>query len=447
MSSCDLNLQSTNIFITMNRRLHLVLLALGCATMMLFARTPQNDFTGIILLTSISFCLALMAWNSRKEFRTRHILIAAALLRLSVSLSPPLLSDDYFRFQWDGKLVSEGVSPFAYTPAQLAKSQSLTQPQEEWLATMNSSDYFSVYPPTCQYLWALPHFFSSENEIWLLFIRALFLLAELGTVFILIKLLTQFNRPGFYSILYAFNPLVILDTTGNLHPEGWMVFFAALSVWLWVTLRPTLSAVAFGIAVATKLLPLLAIPFILRRLGWRTTIRFSLISGAVVILLFLPILSHAELQHIGSSLNLYFRHFEFNASIYSIARELGMHISGYNRIAVIGPLLGAIATTVILFLAWRSDRKGFFISLQWGWLIYLLLATTVHPWYIVPLVALSAVTGQWWAVIWSFTIFFSYAFYSDSAVPVVWIAMEYLLLAVFLFIRGKLGRKSEEVMA
>jgi len=73
-----------------------------------------------------------------------------------------------------------------------------------------------------------------------------------------------------------------------------------------------------GFAIATKLLPLMFLPFFIRRLG---------------------LFSSVFLSNIGSSIGLYFQRFEFNGSIYYLFRWLGQQVSGYNQIRLLGPLL------------------------------------------------------------------------------------------------------------
>jgi hypothetical protein len=115
---------------------------------------------------------------------------------------------------------------------------------------------------------------------------------------------------------------------------------------------------------------------------------------------------------------LYFRSFEFNASVYYLLRAGGYWLTGYNQIARIGPALALGSGAWILLLTFGEKRP------TWGTLPaallllltgYYLLATIVHPWYLTPLVALSVFTRYRYTFVWSGLVVLSYAAYQTTA--------------------------------
>jgi alpha-1,6-mannosyltransferase len=149
-----------------------------------------------------------------------------------------------------------------------------------------------------------------------------------------------------------------------------------------------------------------------------------------------PFLDIRAVANFLSGLGLYFKVFEYNASIYYLARWLGYLLKGYDTIAVTGTLLAIISLCVILAIAWREKQTSW-ESLLSSMLVclsaYLLLATTVHPWYLTTLVALSALTKYRYAVAWSFLAVLSYSAYQSTPYNEnLWlVAAEYILLAAF----------------
>jgi hypothetical protein len=138
-----------------------------------------------------------------------------------------------------------------------------------------------------------------------------------------------------------------------------------------------------------------------------------------------------------SSVDLYFRKFEFNAGIYYILRYFGEQISGYNLISYIGPLLGLITLGYNLYHAKAKktyEYKDFIHYALLVWTVYLLLATTVHPWYIIPILFFSIFTSFRYPLIWSYLVFISYVNYSypEYYENLWWIALEYFLLFVYI---------------
>ena len=261
--------------------------------------------------------------------------------------------------------------------------------------------------------------------------KALVIGLEIGSVFLIRRLLKSYGLPAGNVLLYALNPLIVIEISGNLHFEGPMIFFLLLALW-WLQRRQTAwSAVAMAFSIASKLLPLLFLPLLIRYLGWKKSLRYFLITGAVLLLLFLPLLNGSFIANFGDSLDLYFRKFEFNASIYYLLRWLGFQLYGYNLIAGFGPALGLVVFGSILWLAFRyptSDRElpGRMLA---AITIYLLGATTVHPWYVSLPVVLCLFTHFRYPILWSALIGatyinYSYAQYSEN----LWIVgLEYTL--------------------
>ncbi len=166
--------------------------------------------------------------------------------------------------------------------------------------------------------------------------------------------------------------------------------------------------------------------------------------GGVFLLPFLFFFDPVIVENLSASLDLYFRRFEFNASLYYLLREFGTLILGYNPIATIGPFLALVAVSLILFFSWSRRLK---LSLPERWLFaltaYLLCATTVHPWYVVPLVALSVLTRFGFPIIWSALLPLTYLAYGQ--VPFhenLWIvAVEYGVVGGWMAWEIKTSRK------
>lgn len=368
----------------------------------------------------------------------------ACFFRLLFLLAYPQLSDDYFRFIWDGTLLTHGENPYLHLPSFYRQPQNLTLIPEltaDFYQRLNSPQYYSVYPPVCQFFFGLVNFVG-QNNIWLncIILRCLILLAEAGTLFFLLKILRFLGLPQRQIWLYALNPLIIVELTGNLHPEAWLIFFLLASFYLVLKNRITSAAILLALAVGVKMWPLMFLPLIWRQLGFRAFIKFSTIVFMVLILLFLPFLSPDLLFNMLKSVNLYFQKFEFNASIYYLSRWLGYRLTGYNYIALIGPVLSGITTAVILYVAFRPGRGRDWSPAYW-WqnglftvTCYLALATVVHPWYLSTLVALATCSRWRYPLLWSGVVILSYATYRTSAyAEVLWLtAAEYALVYGYL---------------
>lgn len=366
------------------------------------------------------------------------------ILRVALLFTIPNLSDDFYRFIWDGRLLNAGINPFAQLPSFYINSPAQAIPgiTEDLYSQLNSPEYFTIYPPINQFIFWFSTLLSGNSIFGTIVSMRIFLLAaEIGNIWLLPKVLSEFNLPKRYTLIYTLNPLVIIEGVGNLHFEVMMVFFILLSLWWLKKNQLILSAVAIAFAVGTKLIPLIFLPFLPRPLTVKRMMIYYAISGVTLVILFLPLLSPELISGLESSLSLYYQKFEFNASIYYWLREKGFQEFGYNRIEFIGKDLIKWTFWSIIFLAfWPFGKKPSLPTLFMMALgIYFLFSTTVHPWYIITVLGLSIFTGYKSPILWSYMIFLTYIGYSSAGfhLPNWVLFLEYgSVIGLFLFELG-----------
>ena len=436
----------------------LVLLA---GTTYLTYGVERNDTAPLLVGYSLTFVAYLVSCRlAQAPQHVKRLLIVAVVARAVLLPAMPNLSDDLYRFVWDGRLLAQGYDPFAYRPSEImqgAGNVAADGIDQALFEQLNSPEYYTIYPPVNQAVFALAAWLSPTSVRGsAIVIRLVIFAAELLTLWLLTRLLntehrtssteyrrkedtssagrprlithyslldifrqnqhnktpTPYHPPARHILLYALNPLVIVELTGNLHFEALMITFVLGSVYLLRRHRLVLSGVAMALAVCTKLVPLILLPLYLRRLGGKKALLFYGVVGLASAALFFPLVTPELIAGMRDSVGLYFQKFEFNASIYYLIRANGYYRKGYNIIAQAGRWL-AIATFVsILLYALLERAKHLPTSYGWVWLIFLLLSTTVHPWYVIPLVAYAVFTPYRYAVLWSGLIFFSYAGYT-----------------------------------
>jgi alpha-1,6-mannosyltransferase len=155
----------------------------------------------------------------------------------------------------------------------------------------------------------------------------------------------------------------------------------------------------------------------IKDIDFKTLLSYYSLVGAVVIGLFIPFLTPQFINTYSESIGLWFGDFEFNASIYYIAREFGYWISGYNQIALISKILALITILVILGLAlfrMNNTIQNLMTSMLFAASCYFFLSTTIHPWYISTLILLCIYSNFKFPLVWSAVIVLSYLAYSNS---------------------------------
>jgi len=414
-------------------RIFFIVLLSSSAYIALCYFLPRSNTTEILTLYALVFVGYIYLYKYLKN-HVRTGIIIAVFFRLLLLFSMPTLSDDFYRFAWDARLFTAGINPFDYPPEYFMTGNfSIPGIGEPLYSQLNFKIYRTMYPPLPQFIgWAAVKMTGSSLPATVVVMRIFVLLAEFINLLLIQRLLKIYNMPISNLLLYAFNPLVILELTGNLHHEVFVITFLLLALFLLIKNKYLVSAAAFALAVVSKLIPLIFLPALISRLGLARFLIYGLVVILVSGLMFWPFLNEQLISAFTSSGSLYFQKFEFNASIYYIIREIGFMVKGYNIIQTAGPWLG-IATLVgiigVAVLDWKNSMKGPEVFM-WILMVYLSFTTTLHPWYIIPLMAFSIFTKYRFPLLWSLFIFFTYSGYSDTGFSEnLWlISVEYLVV-------------------
>ena len=371
-------------------------------------------------------------------------LLASILFRVVLVFATPALSDDFYRFIWDGRLLSAGYSPFSDVPSfYMDPVNALPGLDHELYDKLNSRNRFSSYPPICQLVFWMSAKISPDSIYGsVLAMKVILLLFEIGTLFLVKKLLEAMQLQAHTILVYALNPLVILEIIGNVHFEGVMIFFLLLAFFLLMRGRITGSTVAFASAVCTKLIPLIFLPVLLRPLGWKKALLYWIATGIITFVLFLPLLNRDIVYGFSTSLGYYFQQFEFNASVYYLVRAAGYAIFGFNIIHFAGPVLAIIAAVCIFRIAFspisqpmnQGIHSDLFKRMTWCLFIYFISTTILHPWYVITLLAISLYTPYHFPILWTGLIFLTYAGYEETSFRenLLLVSLEYIILLAYI---------------
>ncbi len=390
-------------------------------------------------------CIAVLTyWLFQKNSENKSFLLGITLVfRVVLLWGLPTLSQDFYRFIWDGRMLAQGISPYLYLPKDLITLSSFKLSQSQILFEGMgglSAQHFSNYPPLNQLCFYIAGTGSPTSIIGAVTIfRILIICADFGIYHFGTKLLRHFKKDTNRIFYYLLNPLVVLELTGNLHFEGVMLFFLVWGLYLLSQTRWVLSSVLIGCSIAIKLLPLLLLPLVYQRLGLRKTIWFGAMAIGVNILFFAPFLTSDLIQKYSQTIGLWFTNFEFNASIYYVVRYLGYQVTGYNIIQTVGKFTPLVVLGMVLaftFLRKNKTDQQLITTMLLTLTMYLFLSTTVHPWYLISLVVLSVFTHYNFAFLWSIVVILSYYAYSnfDFEEHLGLVALEYGLVIVYLVV-------------
>ncbi len=429
-----------------------------------FAYTLERvDFIKMISLWTglffVSYKLIQLNPNNWK-----FLAVMALLFRIVFLVAIPNLSQDFYRFIWDGRMILEGFNPYLSLPevwvaegnAPIAQAQELYQGMGEL-----NGHHYTNYPPVSQLCYFIAALVASKSILGSAMVfRILIILADVGIFYFGRKLLQSLKIPENRIFWYILNPFVIIEFSGNLHFEAVMVFFLIWSLYLLQKGYWYWAAVVLALSVSVKLIPLLFLPLFFRKFvfrepencnvfSWIGTLPkligfYSIVLG-VVLLTFAPFLSEQFLYNYKRTISLWFQNFEFNASIYFIVRWIGYKVVGWNVIETAGKILPLVTIAIILGLTFfRKNRTipQLITGMLLGICTYYFLSTTIHPWYIAVPLSLCIFTKYKFPIAWSFVVVFSYTAYIDPNFKEnLWmVGLEYLI--VFAFFGWEIYRNS-----
>ena len=424
--------------------LSLVVIMVGLLVNVAFF-TPRENFPLFMAQYIGLFGLFYGLWLNRQQWKFSHFLILAIVLRLILLFSAPELSNDFYRFLWDGELLSHGMNPFQFTPNEalhqyISVDGTPTQIySSEYMRILYhgmgelSQEHYSCYPVLNQFFFLLATFISDHIMVNTMILKGFIILADIGVIFVARKILRHFNKPAHMIWLYALNPFILLEFTGNLHFEGVMIFFFLVALYAMMKMKWGIAAVFLGFAIQIKLIPLMFIPFFFKKLKWRRAIGFTALTAFTVLAVGGMLLNQEYFGNMMQSINEYFIRFQFNSGLYNFLVNYVLVEVSENRFFLVGTILSSLSTLAILALAlFKAYRKDvdIIVGILFALLIYYLLATTVHPWYVSFPLILSIFTNYKFPLVWSLLVMLSYSAYTPEGViqnPLL-LTAEYVLL-------------------
>lgn len=387
----------------------------------------------------------------KKNANNLQFLIGISILfRIAFLFSIPNLSQDFYRFIWDGRMLFEGLNPYVSLPETFINQHSFPVNQSidlyAGMGELNGSHYTN-YPPINQLCFLIAAIFANKSIIGsVVVMRLLIIFADIGIIYFGTKILEHLKMPVKNIFWYALNPFIIIEMTGNLHFEPVMLFFLIWGVYLLFKNRWIWAAILIACSITVKLIPFLFLPlffqwFVKKEVsllkGFLKLLAFYAIVLGTTLLLFLPFYTSELVDNYSNSVGLWFRNFEFNASFYYVFREIGYLFRGYNEIAIIGkiiPVLTILFVGSITFFRKNTSPKELITAFLFGLSFYYFTTTTMHPWYLATLILLSVFTKYRFPIVWSLVIILSYAAYANEIYKenLVLVSIEYLIVYGFL---------------
>jgi hypothetical protein len=365
----------------------------------------------------------------------------AVVLRLAALAGQPILSDDLYRYAWDGRVQVSGTDPYRYTPS----SVHLADLREDWLwpdaggcarlqrepgcTRINRPLVHTIYPPVAE-AWFTAVYrvagIGAHHKAW----QVAGLLGDVALVALLPAVLRAYKRDERWTALYALSPVAVVEVVNNGHVDGLAALLVVLALLAAAKRKPAWAGALLGAAAMIKLYPaVLGLAFVavvgFRKAGRPALARLVGGAAAVAAAGYLPHVAAVGLRVIGY-LPGYLREERYGeGGRYLLAGMLGLPAGLTAALAALGVAAGA---------AWVIRERpevprGCAVLLG----ALLLAVTPVQPWYALTLLAVAAVAGApaWSAVaLAGYPYFFAVLLDSPHAVGIGRVSYGMALLVV-----------------
>ncbi len=400
----------------------LTVLFLVLAGLLWWMVVPGNPFASAPIVGTFLSWGALIGAVTVLRRVPRHrlnavIIAGTVLLGLVAVSAPPRTSNDSARYAWDGIVQQAGISPYAYVPV----DETLSGLRPGWLFAPGTlgedgrprcaEDLFGTesvpafgYPsgdPVCTAINRphVPTIYPPTAELYFFGVQAAapgsggYLPFQLGglliSVAVTLMLLTALARrdlPRHLAAVWGWSPFVQLEAVNNAHVDllgGALILAAGM---LLTGGKPLRSGMAFGAAVATKLIPAIAAPALL----FRRPARFIAAALATFVLLYVPYLAAAGAGVLGF--------------LPGYLKEEGYSQSGGTRFGLAQllssgpwpPVISAAALAAVAVGVLRRTRPGTIWEQQTVMIgLTLLIISPNYPWYAIMLLPFIILSRRW----------------------------------------------------
>ena len=390
---------------------HRLLLILGILILLLLAPVAALGDLGVharALLTlwlAAHACYLAAGWlvlRARKPgeetLSLGWILAIGLAVRLVLIPTAPTLSEDVYRYLWDGRLVAHGINPFPRAP----DDPSIASFRDSLYDHLNHAHVPTIYPPAAQFLFGAVAWVHATPQAF----KAALLPIEAALWIALLALFRRRSVPRERLLLLAWNPLVILESYGSGHLDLVTASLLVVTIALLEARRPVAAGAAYALATLTKYTPLLLVPYLARK----RQVAALLVATMVAIALYFPFLAAGPALWTG--LRIYLNHWDFNGSLYPILR---VWIANDHFVRIL--LTGALGVLTLAISVRAKSAPGAATGLLVATII---VSPAVFPWYIVPLVALAPLCPNPAVLVFSGLVALSYALLPAYRATGVW---------------------------
>jgi len=368
----------------------------------------------VALVQSIVYLVAVwLIWRARTSRSTLVLtLLFATLFRLSILFAPPYLSDDIYRYIWDGRVQAAGINPYRYIPADEALKNLR---DEEIYPKINRRDSAqTIYPPVAEVIYFLTTRVS-ESVTWM---KTTMVLFEALGIWAIAQLLASFGLPRQRILIYAWHPLTVWEFAGSGHLDAMIIGFLALALLARRRHAEIASGIALASATLVKFFPGVLLPALYKRWNWKLPLVFAI--GIVVA--YLPYLGVGPRGALGYLFG-YARERGMESGeqffLLSAIRRvpLGIHVPTAAFVVFAVVILGGLAVWILR--NHQQDDENYIANALIIASTFTVLVAPDFPWYfawLIPFLCFIPSIPIFYLTLSSFLLYLTWLYWADTQV-------------------------------
>ncbi|MGI9034184.1 MAG: glycosyltransferase 87 family protein, partial [Acidimicrobiales bacterium] len=356
-------------------------------------------YTMLATLGAWWVAFAVAAWcvlQLPRRWATALIVVGAVAFFGAALTRGTQISDDLYRYAWDGTVAAHGIDPYRYAP----DDPHLSVLHDAWLwpsprtcaalgkpvncTRVNRAGDRTIYPPVAQIWFRALHAFlppdSRERGY-----QVAHGLVGLGLTVLLMGALSHLGRNPAWAVLWAWSPLAVVEAAMDAHVDVVAAVAVVAALWALERRRAATGGALLGVAIAVKLIPGVLVPAGLRRHPLR-------VAGAAITVVGLSYLPHvlAVGPRVLGYLPGYLQEENYSAgSRFLLLGLVRLHGGAAQAVAV--ALLAGVTAVVAL----RREPVSVITRARWMLTAVFVIVTPVQPWYGELLVVVAVLDGAW----------------------------------------------------
>ncbi|MGB8770768.1 MAG: glycosyltransferase 87 family protein [Candidatus Korobacteraceae bacterium] len=373
-----------------------------------FSSLGEPSFIIWLAVAGMAYLLAIREFFSTPRFPRRVIvigLVLAVVWHVLFLLRPPGPDDDIHRYVWDGRVQRLGYNPYIVVPSDPALAGLHTAETR----TLNHPELPSPYPPGAQLFFRVVT--TIHESIFAL--KVAFVVCDFAIALVLLDILRRAGQGAHWVLAYAWHPLLATEVAGSGHIDIVGALLLLVSAAALARRWRAVAALAFGLAVSVKMLPIVLLPLYWRRVG----VRDGALAAVVVGLLYIPFLNHGRIP-IGS-LGTYVQSFRFNDPVFATLER----VAAPQLVVGLAVLVGFVTSLWLRRKSAASSSDAF----AWPMAASLLCAPVVYPWYLLWLLPFLRSVSTVPLIIWTVSIIPTYYVWHLRALGRPWLVPSWIM--------------------